>query len=125
MEIKNLLTKFKQKEELLEQFFAIEISDEIIKTAVWTVIDGHTKIVKIGSFKSWDGQDADLLLKAIDQSISNASGNLKPEPSGAIFGLPESWLDKDDINPDKKKLLKLMEGHIIAKGQLMGKYKRQ
>ena len=26
---------------------------------------------------------------------------------------------------DKKKLLKLMEGHIIGQGQLMGKYKRQ
>jgi len=106
MEIKNLLTKFKQKEEIPEQFFAIEISDDVVKTAVWTVIDGHTQIVKIGSFESWNDQDKDSLLKTIDQSISNASENLNPEPSGAVFGLPESWLDKDSINPDKKKLLK-------------------
>ena len=106
MEIKNLFTKFKQKEEIPEQFFAIEISDDIVKTAVWTVVDGHTKIVKIGSFESWNDQDKDSLLKTIDQSVSNASENLDPEPSGAVFGLPESWLDKDSINPDKKKLLK-------------------
>jgi len=106
MELKNLLTKLKHKQELPENFFALELSDDIIKSAVWTVVDGHTKVVKIGSPESWDGQNPDSLLKGVDQSISHASENILPEPSGVVFGLPESWLDKDDISADKKKLLK-------------------
>ncbi len=106
MKIKNLLTKLKAKEEAPEQFFALEISDDIVKSAVWTVIDGRTQIVKIGSTETWDGQDPDSLLKAVDQSITQASENLTPEPSGVVFGLPETWLNKQDIASDKKQLLK-------------------
>jgi hypothetical protein len=106
MELKNLLTKLKHKEEIPEHFFALEISDDVIKSAVWTVVDGHTKVVKIGSSESWNGQNPDSLLKAVDQSISHASENILPEPSGVVFGLPESWLDKQGINADKKQLLK-------------------
>jgi len=106
MELKNLLTKLKHKPEAPEHFFALELSDDVIKSAVWTVVDGHTKVVKIGSTESWDGQDQEALLKVVDQSISQALNNVSPEPSGVVFGLPESWLDKNDINADKKKLLK-------------------
>lgn len=106
MKLKNLLTKLKHKPEAPEHFFALELSDDVIKSAVWTVVDGHTKVVKIGSTESWDGQDQEALLKVVDQSISQALNNVSPEPSGVVFGLPESWLDKNDINADKKKLLK-------------------
>jgi len=106
MKIKNLFTKLKTKEEAPEQFFALEISDDIVKSAVWTVVDGRTQVVKIGSTETWDGQDPDSLLKAVDQSITQASDNLVPEPSGVVFGLPEAWLNKQDIASDKKQLLK-------------------
>jgi len=106
MKLENLLTKFKPKEEIPQHFFAIEINDDSVKSAVWTVADGHTKVVKIGSTHSWNGQDQEKLLELIDQSISQASDNLDQEPSGAIFGLPETWLNKDNINQEKKALLK-------------------
>ena len=106
MEIKNLLNKIKHKEEVPEQFFALELSDDTIKSAVWTVIDGHTKVVKIGSNQTWDSKNSNSLIEKVDQSISDASENITPEPSGVVFGLPESWLDKDDIVADKKSVLK-------------------
>ena len=106
MEIKNLLNKIKHKEEAPEQFFALEISDDAIKSAVWTVEEGHTKVVKIGSTKSWDGQDQEKLLSAVDQSITDASNGLEKEPSGVIFGLPETWIESEDITSNKKLILK-------------------
>lgn len=106
MEIKNLLNKLKHKEELPEQFFALELSEDTIKSAVWTVLDGHTKVVKIGSNQTWDGKNESALIEKVDQSISDASENLDPEPSGVIFGLPELWLEKETITTDKKALLK-------------------
>ncbi|MEA3355429.1 MAG: hypothetical protein U9Q63_03025 [Patescibacteria group bacterium] len=106
MELKNLLTKLKNKEEAPEQFFALEISDDIVKSAVWTVLDGHTKIVKIGPINQWDGKTSENLLNAVDKSISKASKNLEKEPSGVIFGLPETWIESEDILSEKKALLK-------------------
>lgn len=109
MELKNLLTKFKHKEENhQEYFFAVEITEEIIKTAIWTVTDGQTQVVKIGQSQVWDGQTQEKLVSAIDQSISAISANISPEPSGVIFGLPESWLDSNNIVPDKKNYLKVV-----------------
>lgn len=108
MELKNLLTKFKSKEETPEHFFALELNEDSVKSAVWMVLNGHTKVVKIGSVQAWDGQDKDKLLTAADQSISSATDNLTPEPTGIIFGLPETWLDKEDINQEKKSLLKFI-----------------
>jgi hypothetical protein len=106
MEIKNLINKFKHKEEAPEQFFALELSEDTIKSAIWTVLDGHTKVVKIGSTQTCDIKNEASLIEKIDQSISDASENLNPEPSGVVFGLPESWLEKDTIATDKKTILK-------------------
>jgi hypothetical protein len=107
MELKNLLIKLKRKEEKnQEYFFAVEITEEIIKTAVWTVTDGQTQVVKVGQSQTWDGQTQDKLVSALDQSISAISANISPEPSGVIFGLPEAWMDSDNIIPEKKNYLK-------------------
>ncbi|MFH0942809.1 MAG: hypothetical protein V1810_01405 [Candidatus Beckwithbacteria bacterium] len=107
MELTNLLNKFKSKEEAKhEYFFAVEIAEELIKTAIWTVVDGHTQVVKVGQSQTWDGQNQEKLVSAIDQSISAVSEGVSPEPSGVIFGLPESWMDQENLNPDKKSYLK-------------------
>jgi len=107
MELKNLLIKLKRKEEKnQEYFFAVEVTEEIIKTAVWTVTDGQTQVVKVGQPQAWDGQTQNKLVSAIDQSISAISANISPEPSGVIFGLPEAWMDSDNIIPEKKTYLK-------------------
>jgi len=109
MEIKNLLNKLKNADkEVPETFFAVEITEDAVKSAVWTVIDGHTKVVKIGVSKSWDGQSQEQLLAATDQSISDASDNLPQEPCGVVFGLPETWLEKQEISQPKKKFLKYL-----------------
>lgn len=106
MQLTNLLQKLKNSPPPPEHFFAIEISEDSVKTASWTVTDSRTQVVKLGSSKSWDGLDQKNLLLAVDQSLSAASENLTPEPNGAIFGLPDSWLDQGNILPEKKEFLK-------------------
>lgn len=115
MALINLLAKFKAKETTPENFFALEINEDLVKSAVWAVIDGHTKLIKLGPSKTWNGQDQAQLLTAVDKSISQASENLKPEPQGVIFGLPESWLDNENINPEKKGLLKFICQELTLK----------
>ncbi|MCX6816952.1 MAG: hypothetical protein NTZ93_03740 [Candidatus Beckwithbacteria bacterium] len=108
MKLTNLLTRLtnKKEETKTEYFFAVEITEDIIKSSVWTVVNGHTEVVKTGPVKNWDGQNQEKLLAGVDESVSLASQNLSPQPSGVIFGLPDSWVDKDNINPEKKAYLK-------------------
>src|SRR3989338_5932499 len=97
MEIKNILQRLRPQKETVEHFFALEITDDTIKTAAWTVIDGQTKVVAVGPTQTWDGKSQEALVTAVDQSISTASKNLPVEPNGVIFGLPESWSDEAGV----------------------------
>jgi len=106
MELKNLLTKFKSKEESKEYFLALEIGDESVKAAVWMVNQGQTEVVRFSSIQSLENSTQEQILLAADKTISEISEGLNPEPTGVIFGLPESWLEHETINPDKKNWLK-------------------
>ncbi len=109
------LKKFISQEPKLEQFFALNLSDEKAQAAVWTVKDGKTEIVCLGKSESWDGKTKEDLLKAADQSLSRASQGLKPEPNGVIFGLPDIWVDKDAISSEKKPWLKYLCDELALK----------
>ncbi len=115
MALKNLLEKFTTKEAPAEHFFALNLSDETVRAAVWTVKEGQTQVVNLGKGAKWDGKNQESLLKAADQSLSQASQELKPEPNGVIFGLPDTWTEKEAINPDKKTYLKLLCEELALK----------
>ena len=108
MEIKNILQRLRPQKEAVEHFFAVEVTDDTVKSAAWTVIDGQTKVVAIGPTQNWDGKSQEALVEAVDQSISIASKNLPVEPDGVIFGLPESWSDEAGVITTKKPLLKFI-----------------
>ena len=108
MEIKNILQRLRPQKEAVEHFFAVEVTDDTVKSAAWTVIDGQTKVVAIGPTQNWDGKSQEALVEAVDQSISIASKNLPVEPDGVIFGLPESWSDEAGVITAKKPLLKFI-----------------
>lgn len=106
MEIKNIFKKLRPQRETVDNFFAVEITDDTVKSAVWSVIGGQTKVVSVGSSQNWDGKNKETLLEAVDRSISQASEKLSAEPTGVIFGLPESWSDEAGVMAAKKPLLK-------------------
>jgi len=108
MALKNLLEKFTNKEAPAEHFFALNLNDETVKAAVWTVKEGQTQVVNLGKGAKWDGKNQESLLKAADQSLSQASQELKLGPNGVIFGLPDTWVDKDAVSSEKKPWLKYL-----------------
>lgn len=101
MEITHLLDKLKKTpKESLEYFFAIQIDTEFVKTAIWTVQHGTADITAVGEITEWDGTSNEILLEAIDNSLSTALEKLPPgiqEPQKAIFGLQESWVSQEGI----------------------------
>lgn len=108
IDLKKFFTKINKKEEKISYFLAVEIDFEIVKSALWAVVEGETKIIKIGVFKKWDGETQDSLLEAVDYSISSACEECQEEPQGVIFGLLPSWVEKEKIVSDKKEWLKYL-----------------
>lgn len=109
MELKNILTKIgTSREEERETFLALEISSEAVKSAVWSVEENKTTILKTGSIEEWQEEDKASLINAVDVSISNASEGVEPEPDKIIFGLSESWVKGEEINKDKIEVLKTL-----------------
>jgi hypothetical protein len=105
MELPDILNKITHSEVKgkVEYFWALEIWDEGVKSAIWTVVEGKTRIMALGSSEIWDGTDENLPI-AVDKSIVKAMESFtleKEEPSKVIFGLPEDWSSESKIRPEK------------------------
>ena len=111
MELTSFLKKLKgQPEQEPQLFLAVQIDDEFVKTAIWTVKDQATSLIAVGSTQDWDGSSTEILTEAVDASLTVALGKLPPEnpaePNQVIFGLPETWVGSEGISPARLKDLK-------------------
>lgn len=112
MEIKNLFSP-KTKASPPEYFLAVEIHDSIVKTAVWQIENELPSVVSVGSFEAWESEDS--LVNGLDASLTQAVKHLNVEPDRVIFGLPETWLDGDRIQPEKAGLIKKVTKDLSLK----------
>ena len=84
MEVKEILKKIRQQEqEKKEHFFALELDEDLVKSAVWTVEEGVVKVLAIGETQSWG--DEKEILEAVDTSLSSAAEKL-PSPE-VLYGV--------------------------------------
>lgn len=102
MEVASFLKKLTKKPSPnIGCFLAVQIDTEFIKTAVWEIKDDLPEIIGIGGTTQWDGASVEVLLEAIDTSLSVAFEKIpeKIEIAKAIFGLPEAWVSPESILP--------------------------
>lgn len=95
----------KEKKEFL---WALLVWDDGIKSAIWTVDEGKTKVVALDSFCRWEGKDGKGLTEVVDKSFATCAQTfegLGEEPEKVIFGLPESWTQDENIKKDRQALL--------------------
>lgn len=111
MELSSLLDKIKKTSpEEPQLFLAIQIDSEFVKSAIWSVEDQTTKILALGGTQEWDGSSSEILLEAIDASLTPALESLPPEvksePNQVIFGLPATWVGPEGVTPARLTDLK-------------------
>ncbi|MFZ5365717.1 MAG: hypothetical protein ACOZBZ_00305 [Patescibacteria group bacterium] len=109
MELPNIIDKITHPEEKAkkEYFWALQIWDEGVKSAIWTVEEEKTKVVALGSHEAWEDGVEELTI-AVDKSLSTASERFVGEggePSKVIFGLPEDWTLENKIKPEYQEKL--------------------
>lgn len=106
MALDDLLAKLKNSESNSQEvFLALEISKDIVKSATWLVENQQTKVLKIGDLSDWQEDDKQSLLKAVDTAISSLTEGENLILTKVLFGLPEDWVEKQEILPKYKQLL--------------------
>lgn len=111
MEVSSFIKKFTKKPDTnIGCFLAVQIDTEFIKTAVWGIKNDLPEIIGIGGTAQWDGTSVEVLLEAIDTSLSVALEKIpeKVEIAKAIFGLPEAWVSPESILPARLNDIKII-----------------
>lgn len=113
MEVKKILEKIHQREEKKRYFFAVQLDDGLVKSALWTTENGVVKILKIGETQFWEEEKE--ILQAVDASLPLLEGK---EPSEVIFGVPPSWVKENKVIPTRLEVLKKIckELELVALG---------
>lgn len=109
MELPELLEKISPKTEKAkeEYLLAVQVWDEGVKSAIWTVAEEKTKVMALGSTEFWEGGEEELAI-AVDKSLASAFQSFViegEEPSKVVLGLPENWSSEAKIKPEKLTLV--------------------
>ncbi len=93
------------------KFWLIYIRENQVSVSLASNSQGKFQVVSVGPPKDWDGDNSDVLIASVDESLSVASLNANiteaEEPSIAAFVVPPFWVGSDaKILPQKRKYIK-------------------
>lgn len=94
---------FGKKEEAYEYFFGLNISQKNIIGCVWGIENKHLRIINTSTTQYETEED---LVEAANFVLDQALGEFQPEPTKILFGVPDEWLQDEDLKPDYLKTLK-------------------
>lgn len=97
------LNPFSKKEEVLEYFFALNISSENLTSALWTIDGKELRILETSSAKYTSLDDIPGITdKLLDQLL----GIRDLDVQKILFGVPSSWLTMENLKDEYLKVLK-------------------
>lgn len=88
-----------------EYFFGLNISSAKVEAAVWGIEGKKLKI--INRFETGYDSEADLT-DAANFVLDQALQDFQPEPEKILFGVPDNWLQDDNLKPEYLKVLRKM-----------------
>lgn len=99
-----------------EYYFGLSIKHGMVTGSVWG-IDGNK--VKIVSFKDHKfSQEGDVsesshnLIEASNIALDQALADFQPEPDKILFGVPDSWLQDEELKGKYAKVLKQLTNEL-------------
>lgn len=100
------LIPLRKKETLPEYFFALNIGTEKLTVALWSLQDKELKVLSTASNEySSNGQ----ILTVSDKLLDEVLGENEVEPRKILFGVPDHFLQDEDL---KEEYLKLLRGIV-------------
>lgn len=97
------INPFGKKEEILEYFFALNISNENLTAALWTIEGRQLKILESQSENYLSLED---LPKVTDKLLDLVLGIRDLNVEKILFGVPSSWLSDENLKGEYLKVLR-------------------
>lgn len=88
-----------------EYYFALNIGSKKVEGAVWSIEDN--KLVIINTARATFEKEEDLSLAA-NYALDDALADFPFEPTKILFGVPDYWLQDDNLKEEKGKVLKAL-----------------
>ncbi|MGB9706797.1 MAG: baseplate J/gp47 family protein [Microgenomates group bacterium] len=102
MEVKTIFQKIRRpQKEKKEYFFALQLDEGLVKSALWTIENEVVKVLSFGEKQFWEKEEE--ILEMVDASLPPAQ---EAEPSRVIFGITPCWIEGNKIISPKLELLK-------------------
>lgn len=109
------LSKFlpsRKSEVMPEFFFGLNIRNGFVTGSVWGIVNNKVKIVSLVEHKFHSegdiSQNTDELIEAANIALDEALADFQPEPEKILFGVPDSWLQDDELKSKYSQVLKKM-----------------
>lgn len=101
-----------KKQNVPEYFFALNIGLNTLKTCLWEVESGNLQVTDIanGNYES-----DEEILNVTDQLLDQTLKTKNIEPEKILFGVPNSWLQDDNLKNPYLKLLKELVKNLNLK----------
>lgn len=97
------LLPFGNKEEVLEYFFALNITSEKLTAALWTIEGKHLKVIDIAS-ENYSSPDD--LVSTTDKLLDKVLGIRELQVEKILFGVPSNWLTDENLKEENLKVLR-------------------
>src|SRR3989344_5023178 len=97
------LTPFGKKVEVLEYFFALNITSEKLTAAHWTLDSSQLKVLDIASEEY---SSLDDLTQITDKLLDTVLGTREVDVTKILFGVPSSWLLEENLKEEYLKVLR-------------------
>lgn len=88
-----------------EYFFGLNIEETQVQASVWGVKNHKLEIVSTATAKY---HDHDSLIHQGNLALDEALADFPIEPEKILFGIPDSWLQDDEVKPEHLKLMRRM-----------------
>lgn len=109
--IKNFLLFSKKSAENLEYYFALNIGVEKLTVALWTIDNGHLKI--LGSLAQ-KYHSHDEIISLTDKLLDQVLGLKEIDVQKILFGVPNSWILDENLKDEYLKILR----HLVKEMEL-------
>lgn len=118
MNLQDLLPKIpllSKTEEKREFYFALNIGNKDVVASVWGIEGKGLQILNIAKAPYSTEEE---IIDASNMALDNALGSFEPEPTKILFGVPDSWLQDDNLKEERlaflKKLTKELDVNPMA-----------
>ncbi|MEA2056976.1 MAG: hypothetical protein U9O78_04730 [Patescibacteria group bacterium] len=106
MKLPNPFSQKQSKPELKNKLFlALLLSDSVVQSALWKVMDDNVVVSHRSQIHSYKAEDEEDRLQKIDLSLQDL-GPDSQKTDDVVFGLDPNWAETERIDSSKKKCLK-------------------